>query len=151
MQNFDTSDLLDEDEIEITDLDSPGESSSIPLSVVLLRFVRRIPFLANTHTKNTALALMMCAIVMLFMVQPDVPSTRTSGMPVAFQSSSLLLASPASIVKGSTPKQVIWIKFYNGVQIVRQAPAGVVIWHGCKLLNWHVPPKYTRPMVVICK
>ena len=151
MQNFDTSDLLDEDEIEITDLDSPGESSSIPLSVVLLRFVRRIPFLANTHTKNTALALMMCAIVLLFLVQPDLPSTQVSGTQVAARSSSLLVASSAFIVVGSSPRQVIWIKISNGVETVLQAPAGIIVWHGCKLLNWHIPPKYTRPMIVICK
>jgi hypothetical protein len=151
MQNFDTSDLLDEDEVEIIDLDSLSESSSVPLSVVLLKFVRRIPFLANTRTKNTALALMMCAIVLLFLVQPDLPSTRVSGTLVATQSSSPLLASPAFIEHGSAPRQVIWIKISNGVETVMQAPAGIIVWHGCKLLNWHIPPKYTRPMIVICK
>ncbi len=151
MQDFDTIDVLNDDEVEITDLDQHSESSSTSPSLVLLKFVRKIPFLANTRAKNTALSLLICGFALLFLVQPDLTSSRVSRTRVSATSSSLLVQSPSFIVEGSSARQVIWIKISNGVQIVRQAPAGVIVWHGCKLLNWHVPPKYQRPIVVICR
>jgi len=54
MPNFDTSNILDDDKVEITDLDPQNDDSRTSLSIVLLRVARKIPFLANTRTKNTA-------------------------------------------------------------------------------------------------
>lgn len=151
MQDFDTSDILDDDEIEITDLDHQTESSSTAPSLVLLKFVRKIPFMANTQAKNTALSLLLCGIALLFLLQPDLNSSQASRTRVPDTTSSLLVASPFFIVDGSSPREVTWIKISNGVEIVRQAPAGVIVWHHCKLLLWHVPRKYSRPTVVICR
>jgi hypothetical protein len=148
MQYFDTSDVLDDDEVEISDLDSVSERSS---SSLLLKFVRKIPFLVNTRAKNTALSLLLCGIALLFLLQPDLTSSQASRTRVPATTSSLLVESPAFIVDGSSPREVTWIKIANGVEIVRQAPAGVIIWHHCKLLMWHIPRKYSRPTVVICR
>jgi len=151
MQDFDTSDIWDDDGIEITDLDSVSERSSSALLLVLLKFVRKMPFLVNTHAKNTTMSLLLCGIALLFLLQPDLTSSQASGTRVQATTSSLLVASPAFIVDGSSPREVTWIKISNGVAIVRQAPAGVIVWHHCKLLMWHVPRKYSRPTVVICR
>jgi hypothetical protein len=148
MQYFDTSDVLDDDEVEISDLDSVSERSS---SSLLLKFVRKIPFLVNTRAKNTALSLLLCGIALLFLLQADLTSSQASRTRVPATTSSLLVESPAFIVDGSSPREVTWIKISNGVEIVRQAPAGVIIWHHCKLLMWHIPRKYSRPTVVICR
>jgi hypothetical protein len=150
MQDFDTSEAQNDDRVEITDLDPQTEGSGTSLSIVLLRFARKIPFLANTRAKNTALSLLICGFALLFLVQPDLSSSQASRTRVSATSSSLLVQSPSFIVEGSSAKEVIWIKISNGVEIVRQAPAGIIVWHHCKLLNWHVPPKYQRPIVVIC-
>ena len=151
MQDFDTSKILEDDKVEITDLDPHNDGSSISPSLVLLRFARKIPFLANTRTKNTALALLICGIALLFLVQPDLTSIQALRTQVPAQSSSLLVQSPMFIVAGSSIKQVTWIKISNGVEIVQQAPVGIVVWHHCKLLNWHIPRKYQRPIIFICK
>ena len=151
MQDFDTIDVLDDDGVEITDLDQHSESSSISPSLVLLKFVRKIPFLANTRAKNTALSLLICGFALLFLVQPDLTSSQASSIRMPATSSSLLVESPSFIVKGSSAKIVIWIKISHGVEIVHQAPAGIIIWQHCKLLNWHIPSKYSRPIIVICK
>ncbi len=151
MQDFDIVDIPDDDKVEITDLDPQNDGSSTSLSIVLLRFARKIPCVANTRAKNTALALLICAIVLLFLVQPDFTSSQALGTRIAARSSSLLVWSPAFILAGSSTMEVTWIKFSNGVEIVRQAPAGVIVWHHCKLLSWHVPSKYSRQIVVICR
>src|SRR6266700_3838518 len=147
MQDFDIIDVLDDDGVEITDLDQHSESSSTSPSLVLLKFVRKIPFLANTRAKNTALSLLICGFALLFLVQPDLTSSQDLRTQVPAQSSSLLVQSPMFIVAGSSIKQVTWIKISNGVEIVQQAPVGIVVWHHCKLLNWHIPRKYQRPII----
>ena len=151
MEDFNLSNIQDDDKVEIIDLDPQNDGSSTSPSLVLLRFVRRIPFLANTRTKNTALALLICGFALLFLVQPDLTSIQALRAQVPAQSSSLLVQSPMFIVAGSSVKQVTWIKISNGVEIVRQAPVGIVVWHHCKLLNWHIPRKYQRPIIFICK
>ena len=151
MQDFDTSDVLDDDGIEITDLDSVSERSSSSLLLVLLKFVRKIPFLVNTRAKNTALSLLLCGIALLFLLQPDLTSSQASRTRVQATTSSLLLASPAFIVDGSSPREVTWIKISNGIIIEIQASPGTIVWHGCKVQHWFIPHKYAHPTVVICK
>lgn len=150
MPNFDTSDILDDDQFEITDLDPQHDSTSTSLPIVLLRFVRTLPFLANRRAKNTTLSLLICGFALLFMVQPDLPSGQASRTRIAAQSSSLLVQSPVFIIEGSSTKEVTWIKISNGVELVRQAPVGVTVWQHCKMLNWHMLRKYLQQRVFIC-
>jgi hypothetical protein len=151
MSDFDISNIQDEDQVEITDLEPQDDGSSASLSFVLLKLARKAPLFANTRVRSTTLALLACVFVLLFLVQPDLPSNQALRTRVPAQSSSLPGQSPLFIVDGSSVKQVTWIKVSNGVEIVRQAPAGVIVWHHCKLLNWHVPRKYQRPIIFICK
>jgi hypothetical protein len=150
MPDFYNSNRQDDDWVEITDLDPQREGSSTSLSIVLLRSVRKIPFLSNKRAKSTALALLICVIMLLFMVQPDLSSSKASSTPVRATSYSLLVQSQSSSVDGSQGNEVTWIKISNGIEIVRQAPAGIIVWHHCKRVNWNVPRKYPRPRVVIC-
>ena len=151
MSDFDFSNIQDEDQVEITDLEPQDDGSSASLSIVLLKLARKAPLFPNTRARSTTLALLICVFVLLFLVQPDLPTIQALRTGVPVQSSSLPGQSPLFIVDGSSVKQVIWIKISNGVEIVRQAPAGVIVWHHCKLLNWHVPRKYQRPIIFICK
>jgi hypothetical protein len=151
MSDFDITNMPNEDQVEITDLDPQDDGSSASLSFVLLKLARKAPLFANTRARSTTLALLICVVVLLFLVQPDLPSIQALRTQVPTQSSSLPGQSPLFIVDGSSVKQVTWIKISNGVQIVRQAPAGVIVWHHCKLLNWHFPRKYQRPIIFICK
>ena len=151
MSDFDISNIQDEDQVEITDLYPQDDGSSTSFSLQLLKFTRKIPLFANSRARSTTLALLACVFVLLFLIQPGLPSIQALRTRVPAQSSSLPGQSPLFIVDGSSVKQVIWIKISNGVEIVRQAPAGVIVWHHCKLLNWHVPRKYQRPLIFICK
>ncbi len=150
MPDFYNSIRQDDDWVEITDLDPQSEGSSTSLLIVLLRSVRKIPFLSNKRAKSTALALLICVIMLLFLVQTDLSSTKASSTLVRATSYSLLVQSQSSSIDGSQGNVVTWIKISNGIEIVRQAPAGIIVWHHCKLLNWHAPRKYPRPRVVIC-
>ncbi len=150
MQDFDIGDIPDDDKVEITDLDPQHDGSSTSLPIVLLRFVRTLPFLANRRVKNTTLSLLICGFALLFLVQPDLPSRQASRTQVVAQSSSLLVRSPVFIIEGSSTKEVIWIKISNGVELVRQAPVGITVWQHCKLLNWHILRKYLQQRVFIC-
>src|SRR5438552_3712319 len=151
MSDFEISNIQDEDQVEITDLDPQDDDSLFSLSLVLLRLARKTPFFTDTRTRSTMLAWLACMIILLFLVQPDLTSIQALRTQVPAQSSSLLVQSPRYIEAGSSVKQVIWIKISNGVETVRQAPVGIIVWHHCKFLNWHVPRKYQRPIVYICR
>jgi len=151
MSDFDISNIQDEGQVEITDLDPQVDGSSASVAIALLEFARKIPFLRNIRTKNTTMALLICVFVLLFMVQPDVSSIQALRTQVPAQSSYLLVQSPLLIVTGSQVKQVTWIKIINGVAIVRQAPPGIIVWHHCKLLIRRFPRKYQRPTIFICR
>jgi hypothetical protein len=151
MSDFDINTIQDEDQIEITDLDPQDDGSIFSLSLVLLRLARKTPLFTDTRTRSTMLAWLACMIMLLFLVQPDLTSIQAIRTRIPGQSSSLLVRSPMLIEAGSPVKQVIWIKISKGVETVRQAPVGIIVWHHCKLLNWHVPQKYQRPIIFICK
>ena len=74
MPEFDASNIEDDDEVEITDLDLQNDSSSASLSLVLLKFARKIPLFASTRARSTTLALLVCAFMLLFLVQPGSPN-----------------------------------------------------------------------------
>lgn len=150
MQDIDTSDLLDDDKVEITDLDPQNDGTSASLPIVLLWFVRTLPFLANRRAKNTTLSLLICGFALLFLVQPDFTSGQASRTRVTTQSSSLLVQSPVFIVQGSPAREVTWIKISNGVELVRHAPVGIIVWQHCKLLNNRLLRKYLQQRIFIC-
>jgi hypothetical protein len=150
MSDFDISNIQDEDQVEITDLDPQDDVSLYSLSLVLLRLARKTPLFADTRTRSTMLAWLACMIMLLFLVQPDLSSIQAIRTRVPAQSSSLLVRSPKFIVAGSSVKQVIWIKISNGVETVRQVPFGIIVWHHCKLLHWHGPRKYQVPIIFFC-
>jgi hypothetical protein len=150
MSDFDISNIQDEDQVEITDLEPQDDGSSASFSLQLLKFTRKIPLFADTRARSTTLALLACVFMLLFLIQPGLPSMQALRTQVPAQSLSLPGQSPLFIVDGSSVKQITWIKVSNSVEIVRQAPAGVIVWHHCKLLKWHIPRKYPRPIVIIC-
>jgi hypothetical protein len=153
MPDFDNSNIEDDDVVEITDLDPQSDSSSTSLSLVLLRFVRKIPLFANTRARSTALALLTCVIVLLFLVQPGLPAIprQASRTSVLARFNSTPVQSPLSILGAPSANVVTWIKISNGTIIERQARVGVVVWHDCKPRRWRIPRKYRVLPIIICK
>ncbi len=153
MLDFYNSNIQDDDVVEITDLDPQNDGSNTSLSFVLLRFVRKIPFFANTRARSTALALLTCVVMLLFMVQPVLPDTprQASSTSVLAASYALDIQSPLSSIVAPSANVVIWIKISNGTVIERQARFGVVVWHDCKPRHRHVPRKYAGVSIIICK
>jgi hypothetical protein len=152
MPDFDTSNIQDDDRVEITDLDLQNDGSSTSLSIVLLRFIRKIPLFANTRTRSTALALLTCVLMLLFLVQPglpDIPRQASSTSALA-RFNSIPVQSSLSNIGTPPANKVTWIKISNGIIIEIQASPGTIVWQHCKRLNWHIPTKYPRPTVVIC-
>lgn len=146
------SNIQDEDQVEITDLDPRDDGSSASLSLVLLNIARKIPLFANTRSRSTTLALLACVFVLLFLVQPGSPdflrqtpgtSTHTTSYAVGVQS------SPAK-VGTSAAQTVIWIRISNGEEIIIPASPGKILWHHCKVKRWFTPPKYAHQIVVLC-
>jgi hypothetical protein len=152
MSDFDVSNILEEDTVEITDLDPSIEVSSASLSLGLLKYIRKIPFFANIHTRSTALALLTCVFVLLFLVQPEMPSLSTRvSRTFALDSIYAIDDQPSLSIPGvSSANEVTWIRVSNGKVIVRKARAGAIVWHHCKVQHWFTPPKYAHPTVVIC-
>ncbi len=152
MPDFDTSNIQDDDRVEITDLDPQSEGSSTSLSIVLLRFIRKIPLFANTRTRSTALALLTCALMLLFLVQPGLPAIprQASSTSALATSYAVDVQSQLSIIGAPRANKVTWIKISHGIIIEIQASPGTIVWQHCKRLNWHIPTKYPRPTVVIC-
>ena len=153
MLDFGSGNFQDDDEVEITDLDPQSEGSNTSLSLVLLRFVRKIPLFANTRTRSTALASLTCVLMLLFLVQPglpDIPRQASSTSALATSYAVHVQSSLSSIV---TPpaKKVTWIKISNGIITEIQASPGTIVWHNCKVQHWFIPRKYAHPTVVICK
>jgi hypothetical protein len=153
MQDFDTTKILEDDKIEITDLDSQNDGFSGSLSLLLLRLIRKIPLFASTRTRSTALALLTCMILLLFLVQPGLPdlSRQPSSTSALFTSSALDVQSPLPIIEAHSTNKVTWIKISNGSIIEIQANPGTIVWHNCKVQHWFIPRKYAHPTVVICK
>jgi hypothetical protein len=151
MQDFDTRDLLNDDEVEITDLDSPDDSSSSSLPTVLLRFARKTPLLANTRIKNTALALLGCAIVLLFLVQPGLPGRAETSIHSSLATShTAVVQSAPSSIDGHRSRIVTWINISTGVVIINQASPGTIGWHYCKVQRRFTLTKSPHSTLVRC-
>jgi hypothetical protein len=153
MLDLGSGNIQDDDEVEITDLDPQSDGSNTSLSLVLLRIVRKIPLFANTRARSTALALLTCVIVLLFLVQPGLPA-----IPRQASSTSELarfkftpVQSPLSSIGAPSANVVTWIKISNGTIIERQARFGVVVWRDCKPRRWRIPRKYQVPPIIICR
>ncbi len=147
MSDFDTSNIRDDDQVEITDLVSLNDGFSSSLSLLLLRSIRRIPLFANTRARSTALALLTCTILLLFLVQPGLPDISRQSST----SSAVDVQSPLPIIGAHSANKVTWIKISNGAIIEIQASPGTIVWHNCKVQHWFIPRKYAHPTVVICK
>ena len=152
MSDFDISNIQDEDYVEITDLDLQNDSTSTSFSFVLLRFVRKIPLFANTRARSTTLALLACAVMLLFLVQPGLPNVprQTPKTSELASSYAVDVQSPLSILGTPSAHNVTWIKITNGRVIVIQASTGTMVWHHCRVQRWSTSPKYSHPTVVIC-
>ena len=153
MPDFDTSNTQDDDRVEITDLDLQNDGSGTSLSIVLLRFIRKIPLVANTSARSTALALLTCVLMLLFLVQPglpDIPRQASSTSALA-RFNFTPVQSPLSSIDAPSATKVTWIKISNGIIIEIQASPGTIVWHNCKVQHWFIPRKYAHPTVVICK
>src|SRR5260370_24729970 len=108
MPDFDTSNIQDDDRVEITDLDLQNDGSSTSLSIVLLRFIRKIPLFANTSARSTALALLTCVLMLLFLVQPGLPhiprqASSTSALATSY---AVHVHSPLSLIFPPPPTKV---------------------------------------------
>ncbi len=152
MSDFDTSNIQDEDNVEITDLDPQNDGSSTSLSIVLLRLVRKTPLFANTRARSTTLALLACAIMLLFLVQPGLPDIpkKTSSTSALATSNAVDVQSQLHIIGAPSAHNVTWIRISNGKVVVIQASAGTIVWQHCKVQHWFTPPKYSHPTVVMC-
>jgi hypothetical protein len=128
MQDFENKDL--QDKVEITDLDLQGEVSGTSLSYILLRFLRKLRFSANTRARLTILALLIGVIVLLLLVQPALLSIprQPSSTPVPATPSSLPDRSLTSVVVISAANEVIWIKAPDEILFIRQASDGTLTW-----------------------
>ncbi len=152
MPDFDTSNIQDDDEVEITDLDLQNDSSSASLSLVLLNFARNIPLFASTRARSTMLALMVCAFMLLFLVQPGVPNIpgqtpRTSELA---SSSAEDIQSLLSTTGRPSTQNVTWIKTSTGKVIIIQVNTGTVGWHRCKVQHRSTAPNNVHLTVVLC-
>ena len=153
MPDYDTSNMQDVDQVEITDLDSQNDGFSGSPSLVLLRSIRKIPLFASTRTRSSALALLTCIILLLFLVQPGLPdiSRQSSNTSALTTSSAVDVQFPLPIIGAHSANEITWIKISNGIIIEIQASPGTIVWHNCKVQHWFIPRKYAHPTVVICK
>ena len=152
MSDFDISNIQDEDYVEITDLDLQNDGTSTSFSLVLLRFVRKIPLCANIRARSTTLALLACAVMLLFLVQPGLPdiprqAPRTSALATSY---AVDVRSPLSIIGTPSAHNVTWVRISKGKVIIIQVSTGTMVWHHCRVQRWSTSPKYSHPTVVIC-
>jgi len=146
MSDYSISHLPDEDQVEITDLDLLDGGYGASLYLVLLKLARKVPLFANTRARFTTLAWLACVIILLFLVQPDVPNVPRQ-TPVT---SARDLQYPLAVYNAISTHNVTWFRISNGKIIVIPAGAGRVMWHHCKVQRWFTPPKYAHPTVVVC-
>ena len=146
MSDIELGNISDMDQVEITDLDSLDGSSSISLSIVLLKLSRKVPRFENTRARYTMLAWLACVIILLFLVQPGVANVPRQ-TPVT---SARDLQYPLAIISTTSSHNVTWVRISNGKVIVIPAGAGRAMWHHCKVQRWFTPPKYAHPTVVVC-
>ena len=149
MQDFENIDTWeDEDRIEITDLDPQGEgfNALLPLS-----FVRKIHFPAHTHARLMTIAMLLGAIVLVFLIQP--PSLSVPGQA----SSNHVLTTPSSeqdiliSTEVYTASEIILVNSSDGSVVVSQASDGTMQWHHCSLQKrLFAPPRIIRKEILVC-
>ena len=149
MQDFENKDTWeDEDRIEITDLDPQGEgfNALLPLS-----FVRKIHFPAHTHARLMTIAMLLGAIVLVFLIQP--PSLSVPGQA----SSNHVLTTPSSehsiliSTEVYTASEIILVNSSDGSVVVSQASDGTMQWHHCSLQKrLFAPPRIIRKEILVC-
>lgn len=152
MPDFYNSNLQDEDEVEITDLDSQNDGSSASLSLGLLKLIRKIPLFVNSRTRSTAMTLLTCVIMLLFLVQPGLPDIprQASSTSVLARFNSTPVHSPLSIIGTPSAKEVTWIRISNVKVVFLKLRDGTMGWHHCIVQHSFTLPNYAHPTVVIC-
>ena len=152
MSDFDISNIQDDDYVEITDLDLQNDGTSTSFSLVLLRFVRKIPLCANIRARSTTLALLACAVMLLFLVQPGLPNVprQTPKTSELASSYAVDVQSPLSILGTPSAHNVTWVRISKGKVIIIQVSTGTMVWHHCRVQRWSTLSKYSHPTVVIC-
>ena len=150
MSDFDIGNIQDLDQVEITDLDGQFAGFGDALSIRALRVVRRLPFMNDPRGRFIPLMYGMCAVVLLFMVQPGLPAMTE---PLATQAHELqypVAIYPFTVQDTSPSQHVTWIRTSNGRIITLQSATGRIAWHHCKVQHWFAPPKYTHTLILVC-
>ncbi|HXX79188.1 MAG TPA: hypothetical protein VEI53_11880 [Ktedonobacteraceae bacterium] len=151
MSDFDISNIQDLDRVEITDLDVQARGFSDSVTIPLLRFTRTLPFISNPRGRFTLLVYLICAVMLLFMIQPALPGipkqpSGTSTHEIQYP----LAVYPFTIKHTSSAHPVTWIRISNGQIIVVQASPGETAWHQCKVQRGFTPLKYAHSTFVVC-
>jgi hypothetical protein len=151
MSDFDISNIQDEGQVEITDLDPEVDDTSASVSILFLRFVRKLTLCKDPRDRFILLVYLTCAVIVLFMIEPDLPvmPKQTSGTS-AQELHDPLAIYPFVIKDTSSAHTETWIRISNGQIIVIQAIPGKIGWHNCKVQRRYTPPKYVHPLFVVC-
>ncbi len=151
MSNCDISNIQDDGQVEITDLDSEVDGSNASVSILLLRFVRTLPFINNTHGKFTLLVYLMCAVILLFMIQPDLPVIPNQAPATSSHELQYPLAIYPFTFKDTSPTYTVTrIRTSKGQVIIVQIGPGETAWHECKVQRRFTSLKYAHSILVIC-
>ncbi len=146
VSDFYISNMQDEDEIEIIDLEPQDNGSSASFPFVLLKLARKVPLFASSRSRFTMLAWLTCFCLLLFTVQPTLPDVPRQTRIASAQDSQYLPA----IISTTSAHGVTRVRIANGQIIVIRAAPGRIVWHQCKVQRWFAPPKYAHPTVVVC-
>ncbi len=151
ISDFDISNIQDLEQVEITDLDAQAEGFGDSVFICFLRIARSLPFINGPRGRFILLIYFMCVVMLLFMIQPGLPSmpehlAGTSAHELQYP----LAVYPFTNKDTFSAQNVTWIRISNGQAIIVQAGPGKIVWHHCKLQRLFVPPKYAHPTVVIC-
>lgn len=151
MSDFDISNIQDLNHIEITDLDTQVDGFSDTVSLRLLRFARALPIINEPRGKIVLLVYMMCAVMLLFMIQPDLPAIPKQTSGIASHELQYPLAIYPFIVKHtSSARPETWIRVSNGQIIIVQTSTGETASHQCKVQRGFTPLKYAHSTFVVC-
>lgn len=154
MQDFESRDIQDDDEVEITDLDPQDEVSNTSRPHMLLRFVRKIPISTNARAKLITLALLASVIVLLLLLQPLLPSiprqvSNTTPVQATF-SSQHSIAQLVGVDISST-NGFIWFKVSNGILIYVGPTSDGSHWHRCRLQQQSSNPgQGSQSIALVC-
>lgn len=152
MSDFDISNIQDPNQVEITDLDAQSGGFGDAVSIRLLRFVRSLPYVKESRGRFILLMYCMCLMVLLFMIQPGLPTiTEHFVGPQAHDLQyPLAVYYPFTIQDTASEQNVTWIRTSDGHIITLQIAPGRFVGRHCRVRHWFAPPKYAHPMIMTC-